>query len=240
MEKAEIIKNNYELISEKIAKAAQKSGRPYGDIKLVVVTKSQPVDVVNAAILAGAKILGENYPEESIAKIEALVGLPVEWHMIGHLQSRKAKIVANHFNMLQSLDSSSLAQKLNGMLELVNRKLPILLEMNVSGEGSKGGFEAWAPDHWETLLPEVEKIMDCGQLQIQGLMTMPPLEDDPEKARPYMARLRELSQYLRGHFPEANWNELSMGTSSDFEVAIEEGATFVRIGTAIVGPRIYR
>jgi pyridoxal phosphate enzyme (YggS family) len=236
---AEKIRQNFQKVSENIQHAARSTQHSSKAVQLVVVTKAQPVEVIRAAVNAGARILGENYPEETLPKIQAL-GWPagaVEWHMIGHLQSRKAGIVAEQFDMLQSLDSLTLAEKLEKQLAERNRVLPVLLEANVSGEESKFGWPAWEEDHWNRLLAEMEAILALPHLTVRGLMTMPPLYDDPERSRPFFVRLRRLGEFLAGRFGEERFSELSMGTSSDYQAAVQEGATLVRIGTAIVGPR---
>jgi PLP dependent protein len=223
-----------------IADAARKYGRNPNEIRLVVVTKSQPVEVVQAAIEAGVQILGENYPEEGVMKIQSVTGQSgVEWHMIGHVQSRKARLVADHFALLHSLDSLKLAQRLDRFAAERDRVLPVLLEFNVGGEESKAGWDASEPSQWEAWLPEVASILDLPHLRVHGLMTMPPLETNPEDARRFFQRLRDLRGHLASQFPQADWRELSMGTSADFVVAVEEGATLVRVGTAIVGARKY-
>jgi pyridoxal phosphate enzyme (YggS family) len=207
----------------------------------VVVTKSQPIEVVQAAIEAGVRILGENYPEEAVLKIQSLAEQSgVEWHMIGHVQSRKARLVADHFELLHSLDSLKLARRLDRFAAEANRVLPVLLEFNVGGEESKAGWEASQESDWEALIPDVSSLLDLPNLRVQGLMTMPPLETDPEDSRQFFQRLRQLRDRLASQFPQAAWRELSMGTSADFLVAVEEGATLVRVGTAIVGARKYR
>jgi PLP dependent protein len=232
------IQQNMQQVQERMQRAAQSVNRRPEDVRLVVVTKAQPVEVVQAAIEAGARILGENYPEETLPKILSL-GHPdnLQWHMIGHLQSRKVGIVAENFDLLQSLDSLRLAEKLDRQLAEVGRVLPVLLEMNVSGEESKFGWPAWEEAQWSSLLPEIQTIQALPHLALCGLMTMPPLYDDPEQTRPFFARLRKLSDFLAGRFGAEYFSELSMGTSIDFPAAVQEGATLVRIGTAIVGPR---
>jgi pyridoxal phosphate enzyme (YggS family) len=217
--------------------AARRAGRDPESVRLVVVTKTHPVETVWAAIEAGAKVLGENYAEEAVAKMNAIGQAEVEWHMIGHVQSRKAKLVAENFGMMHSLDSLKLARRLDNFAAEAGRVLPILLEFNVGGEASKSGWEAGDESRWEGLLPEVETILSLGHLETRGLMTMPPLGEQAEASRAYFVRLRRLQDFLRGHFPQSRWDELSMGTSLDFTVAIEEGATLVRVGTSILGPR---
>ena len=235
------IHQNYLQTLDHIASAARKRDRNPEDIRLVVVTKSQPVEVAQAAIEAGVRILGENYPEEGVTKIQSLHEQSgVEWHMIGHVQSRKARLVVDHFALLHSLDSLKLAQRLNRFAVEGNHTLPVLLEFNVGGEESKSGWDASDESQWDGLLPEVQSILDLPNLSIRGLMTMPPLGTDPEESRRFFLRLRLLRDHLVKQFPQADWRELSMGTSSDYEVAVEEGATLVRVGTAIVGARKYQ
>ncbi len=231
------IQHNLEQVRERIERAAQSVGRNAEEVRLVVVTKAQPVEVVSAVIEAGARILGENYPEETLPKIQALQQTDVSWHMIGHLQSRKAGMVAEYFDLLQSLDSLRLAEKLDRLLVERQRILPVLLEFNVGGEESKHGWQAWEQAQWENLLPEVEAVLTLTHLEVRGRMTMPPLYGDPEQTRPYFVRLRVLGDFLARRFAPANFREFSMGTSADYPTAVQEGATFVRIGTAIVGPR---
>jgi pyridoxal phosphate enzyme (YggS family) len=232
------IRENYQQALDRIAIAARRSGREPEDIRLVVVTKSQPLDVVQAAVEAGVRILGENYPEEAVTKIESLaVQSGVEWHMIGHVQSRKARLVADHFALLHSLDSLKLAWRLDRFAAERGRTLPVLLEFNVGGEASKAGWEASDESKWEAILPDVAAILALPQLRVEGLMTMPPLETNVDDSRRYFQCLRRLRDYLSVRFPQADWRELSMGTSADYPVAVEEGATLVRVGTAIVGAR---
>jgi len=232
------IRERYEYTLGQIANAARKSNRDPNEIRLVVVTKSQPVEIAQAAIEAGARILGENYPEEGVTKIQSIAPQSgVEWHMIGHVQSRKARLVADHFALLHSLDSLKLAHRLNRFASESNRALPVLLEFNVGGEESKSGWDASDESNWNALLPELADLLDLPNLRVHGLMTMPPLETDPEDSRRFFLRLRLLRDHLATQFPQADWRELSMGTSADYAVAVEEGATLVRVGTAIVGAR---
>jgi pyridoxal phosphate enzyme (YggS family) len=232
------IRVRMQRVGEQIAEAAARSGRDPQAIRLVVVTKAQPLEVVRAAVEAGASILGENYAEEAEVKIIALKEKSeVEWHMIGHVQSRKADLVVGHFAMLHSLDSLKLAARLNRFCEIQGKVLPVLLEFNVGGEESKYGWPAWIKSRWPDLLPEIGQILQFSHLRVGGLMTMPPYFVESELSRPYFQHLRCLRDYLATQFHEANWHELSMGTSADFEVAVQEGATYVRIGQAILGPR---
>ena len=234
------IRENYQYALDQIAAAARRSHREANEVRLVVVTKSQSLEVIQAAIEAGVRIFGENYPEEAVAKIQSLTGQTgVEWHMIGHVQSRKARLVADHFALLHSLDSLKLAKRLDRFAEEAGRILPVLLECNVGGEESKAGWEASDESQWDVLLPDISSVLDLPNLRVQGLMTMPPLETDPEDSRRYFQRLRQLRDRFSSQFPQADWHELSMGTSADYPVAVEEGATLVRVGTAIVGARKY-
>jgi len=234
----EQIREKLNAVQAKMDAATHAAGRPTGSTRLLVVTKGQSVETIQAAYAAGIRLFGENYPEESLAKIDALSAMPdVEWHMIGHLQSRKARIVAQHFNMLHSLDSLTLAEKLDRQMSDQGRSLPVLLEVNVSGEESKGGWPAWDSPACDNLAADIEKLVCLEHLQIRGLMVMPPLFDDAALARPFFRKTRLLRDWLAGRFPDVSWNELSMGTSADYQEAIEEGSTFVRIGTAILGPR---
>jgi pyridoxal phosphate enzyme (YggS family) len=231
------IRERYQRALAQIAETAAGSGREPGAVRVVVVSKLQSPEVIRAAIAAGVSIFGENYAEEAVEKIAALKETAVEWHMIGHVQSRKADLVATHFSMLHSLDSLKLAGRLDRFCGELQRRLPVLLEFNVSGEESKSGFPAWDEQRWPDLLTEVEKILAFSHLGVCGLMTMPPFYDDPERTRPYFQKLRRLQEFLVKRFPQADWLELSMGTSVDFLAAVQEGATFVRIGQAILGPR---
>lgn len=235
------IRENYQATLDHIASAARKSNRQPEDVRLVVVTKSQPVEVAEAAIEAGVRILGENYPEEGVTKIQSLRGQSgVEWHMIGHVQSRKARLVVDHFALLHSLDSLKLAQRLNRFAAESNRTLPVLLEFNTGGEETKSGWNASEESKWNTLFPEIQSILELPNLSIRGLMTMPPLGSNAEASRPFFIHLRLLRDRLARQFPQTDWHELSMGTSADYAVAVEEGATLVRVGTAIVGARTYQ
>lgn len=232
------IREKYLFVKDRVYQSARLAGRNPETIRILVVTKTQPVEVVKAALDAGITLFGENYPEEALSKILAVQGYPeVEWHMIGHLQSRKARIVAEHFSVMETIDRVEIAEKLNLLAKEANRVLPVMLELNVSGEESKFGFPAWDFNHLPDLLENIEKMVSLPFLSIQGLMTMPPLFDNMEDSRPFFVKLRKMQDFLRNHFPQISWNELSMGTSSDYPVAVQEGATIIRVGTAILGPR---
>jgi PLP dependent protein len=234
----EQIKSNYERVLSEIEQARKRGKNSAKDINLVVVTKAQPIETVRAAYAAGVRLFGENYPDETEAKMENLPAMPgASWHMIGHLQSRKAKIVADHFDMVHSLDSLELAIKLNNRLNQAGRTMPVLVEVNVGGETSKFGFQAHQPEKWGEILDDFRQISSLSNLEIRGLMTMPPMYEDSEQSRPHFVQMRLLQEYLRTKLPYICWDELSMGTSADYPIAVEEGATYVRVGTAIVGER---
>jgi PLP dependent protein len=229
---------NYRRVQQQINEAASLVGRNPQSVKLVVVTKGHPVQTVFQALESGIRTFGENYTEEGVAKKLACIGTAgIEWHMIGHIQSRKASLVCQHFNWVHSVDSLKLAQRLDRFAAEYGRRIPVLLECNVSGEESKFGWPAWDENRWERLLTEISQIANLQNLVLRGLMTMAPFYDNPEPARPYFQRLRRLREFFRAHLPQADLEELSMGMSGDFTVAVQEGATMVRIGTAILGPR---
>jgi len=253
------IRERYARARGIIDAAARKSGRRPDSVRLVVVTKSQPLSVVEAAVEAGAHILGENYPEEALAKMDSLHGalrppasgdafvdpeppnaLSVEWHMIGHIQSRKAKLVAGRFALVHSVDSVKLAERLDQLAASLRSRIDVLLEFNVGGEVGKAGWDASDEATWPRLLDEADAVANLPRIRVRGVMTMPPLTTDPEDARPYFRKLLRLRDFLARGVARAEWNELSMGTSADFEVAVEEGATLVRVGAAILGPRPVR
>lgn len=234
----EQIRENYLRVFDRVTRTAQAVGRDPAEVRLLVVTKTHPPELIRAAVQAGACYLGENYAEEALAKMQTLSDASrVEWHMIGHVQSRKADIVARHFACLHALDSLKLANRLDRFAVEAGRRLPVLLECNVSGEASKNGFSASDETNWDVLLPVFEEISALPNLAVCGLMTMAPFLPDAEHARPYFRRLRSFQQFLRHHLPQVKWDELSMGMSADYEVAIQEGATWVRVGQAIFGSR---
>jgi pyridoxal phosphate enzyme (YggS family) len=228
----------YEQVREKIAYAAQISGRQPDAVRLVVVTKMHGIETVRAALETGIRDLGENYAEEAQEKIQSIgLAQDLRWHMIGHVQSRKAAVVAQNFDFVHSIDSLKLANRLDRFAGEAGRSLPILLECNLGGEDSKSGYPAYNQENYEQIYAEADQISRFSNLHIRGLMTMPPFYADSEKTRLYFRKLRELREYLSRRLPKTCWDELSMGTSTDYVVAIEEGATIVRVGTAILGAR---
>ncbi len=213
---------------ERIEKAARKVGRDPNEIKLVAVSKTVEAARIKEAIEAGVSILGENYVQEAQKKIEE-VGRPVSWHFIGHLQSNKVKYAIRLFDMIHSLDSIPLAEELNRRAEQADRVIRVMIEVNLSKEATKFGTDE------EVVVNLAKRIQNLKHLFLEGLMTMPPYFDSPEMSRPYYIALRALKERMvKEGVP---MKELSMGMSNDFEIAIEEGATYVRVGTAIFGPR---
>jgi len=222
------IKENLLRVTERIEKAALRVGRDPKEIRLVAVSKTVEPARIKEAIEAGVSILGENYVQEAKKKIEE-IGRPVSWHFIGHLQSNKAKYAVQLFDMVHSLDSIPLAEELNRRAKQADRTFKVMIEINLSGEATKFGTDE------EKILDLAKRILHLNYLSLEGLMTMPPYFDSPEMGRPYYIKLRELREKMgREGIP---LKELSMGMSNDFEIAIEEGATYVRVGTAIFGPR---
>ena len=236
------IKQRLEIIETNVAEAVEKSNIRLSDILILAVSKRQPVSVIEAAYACGLRSFGENYVEEAQEKINLLADLTdIRWEMVGHVQSRKSALVAANFSRIHSLDSLKLARRLESAWAGQGsiQPLDVMLELNVSGEASKEGLPAWQRDQWEDLLPTVSEILSLSHLHLTGLMTMPPLFDDPEQSRPFFQRLRQARDFLNQQIPGLELRELSMGTSSDYGVAVEEGATIIRIGTALLGPRIY-
>lgn len=227
---AETLERNLRQVQERIARAAERAGRDRGEITLVAVTKTVPVEVIRQAYGLGLRDFGENRVEEALPKARDLPS-DIRWHCIGHVQRRKALLAVELAHLLHSVDSVRLAQRLQRFCEERGRDLPILLEVNLSGEETKYGFR---PEEVALAVPE---IAACTRLRIQGLMTIAPLVTDPEEARPCFRALRALRDALATQYPDLDWHHLSMGMTGDFEVAVEEGATLVRIGQAIFGPR---
>jgi len=225
------IAENIRRVKERMEAAARRVGRNPGEIRLVAVSKTVDAERVLQAVQAGVEILGENYVQEGKKKIDR-VGHQVGWHFIGHLQTNKAKIAVRLFDLIHSVDNLELAEELNRAADQHGKVLPILLQINLSGEATKFGASE------EEAFKMAEQISRMPALAVAGLMTLPPYFENPEEARPYFIHLRELGERLRREkILRLAMRELSMGMSNDFEVAIEEGATLVRVGTAIFGPR---
>ena len=229
------VAQNIALIQQRIASAARRSGRKPEDITLMAVSKTFPAQSIREAYLAGIRVFGENRVQEFSRKADALQDLQdAEWHMIGHLQTNKAAQAAEAFGAVDSVDSVKLAGKLNAAAEQLGKKLEVLIEINVGGEAAKSGL---APDS-----VELEELLAAapglGRLVFRGLMTIPPFTEDAQEARPYFRRLRALRDQIAARgLPAVRTDVLSMGMSHDFEIAIEEGSTCVRVGTAIFGER---
>jgi pyridoxal phosphate enzyme (YggS family) len=229
------IVENVARVRERIAAAAVRSGRDPSEVTLVAVTKTRTAAEIEGAYHAGVRHIGENRVEEAEAKQPHLELPGVTWHMVGHLQSRKAGRAIDCFDVLHSLDSVKLARRLDRLLAERGKVLPVLIEVNVSGEVSKYGFLFSEP---KALDRAVGEIVSLPHLRIEGLMTVAFISDDPQDVRPVFARLRELRDRYREQYSQSAWEHLSMGMTDDFEVAVEEGATMVRVGRAIFGPRV--
>jgi len=227
------IEANIQKIRERIAAAAARANRDPAGIRLMAVSKTVEPRRILKALDAGILLLGENYVQEAREKIPA-VGRGAEWHMIGHLQTNKVKYVVHLFDWIHSVDRLELARELDKRAGQHNRRLNVLIEVNVSGEASKNGIEpSGVPDL-------VRRISPFPNLTIRGLMTMPPYSDNPEISRPHFQALRRLRDEINAAaIPNVRMDELSMGMTDDFEVAIEEGATIIRVGRAIFGERHY-
>ena len=221
-------------VRERIADAAGRAGRTPGDVRLIAISKTHPIEAVRAAAAAGQRDFGENKVQEALQKIAQASDIPVRWHLVGHLQSNKAKKAAAAVDAIHSIDGVDLLRKVDQAAAAAGRTVEVLVQVDLALEDTKFG----APEH------EVPGIFAesgrCTAARVVGLMLLPPLADNPEEARPWFSRLRGVRDRLRDSgVPAERLRELSMGMSHDFEVAIEEGATMVRVGTAIFGERVY-
>jgi len=232
-----LIKERIEKIQDRIDHAAQETGRNSAEIELIAVTKEKSAAIIKTLLDNGISKIGESYLKEALFKIDLLKDYQLDWIMIGNIQSGKELQIAINFTEIHSIGRLRTAEEMNRRARQIERVLPVYLEFNVSGEGTKHGWEAWNENQWENLLPEIEKVTNFQNLKIKGLMTMAPYSINPEDSRPYFARLRKLGNYFQSIFQEKNFSGLSMGMSGDFEVAIEEGSTVLRIGSALVGSR---
>jgi pyridoxal phosphate enzyme (YggS family) len=231
-------------VQAEIRRACQRVGRSPDGVTLIAVSKTHPASEVIAALNAGLHHFGENRIEEVVGKIPAVAELtdkPIRWHMIGHVQSRKARYLTAGFTLLHSLDSVKLAERLSRFLVEQNTELDALLEINISGEESKEGWNAYGwrenPVRRAALWEDIRLVLAQPGIRVRGLMTMAPIVEDAELARPVFAGLRHLRDTLAADFPQASWADLSMGMTDDYPVAVEEGATMVRVGRAIFGQR---
>ena len=231
-DKINIFKQRIAEIRQRIVRAAETAGRDPLNVHLVAVSKTISAERVRMAIAAGADILGENYVQEATQKFSDLSALSATWHFIGHLQRNKARYVVRIFDLIHSVDSTRLADELNRQAGKINKMQPILIQVNLAGEKTKSGIP---PEDAETLARHISALP---HLSLQGLMTMPPYFNAPEKVRPYFRQLRNLRDRIMDMSIEnVSMSELSMGMTGDFEVAVAEGATLVRVGTAIFGTR---
>jgi pyridoxal phosphate enzyme (YggS family) len=226
------LKQRLEQIRQRIRQAAESCNRNADSVRLVAVSKTIAADIVKEAIEAGVTILGESYVQEARDKFKALIQYPVSWHFIGHLQSNKAKYAVRLFDLIHSVDSLKLALELDKQAAKVDKIQQILVQVNISAEDTKSGI---SPNEAPRLIEEIGQLKN---LAVKGLMTMPPYFYQPEKVQPFFAALRKLQDQIKNQsLPNISLDELSMGMTGDFEVAIKEGATLVRIGTAIFGER---
>ncbi len=225
------VSDNYIIVMNRIAAAAQRANRDSGSVKLVTVTKTVSIERIREALSSGATVLGENRVQEAKEKIEQL-GQPASWHLIGHLQTNKAKYAVKLFDLIHSVDNLELAAELDKQAAKIKKVQEVLIEVSIANEAAKAGVGI------DDAVSLVRRVAMLKNIRIKGLMTMPPYSDNPEDSRPYFKKLKELSSIIyRENFPDVSMAELSMGMSGDFEVAIEEGATMVRVGTAIFGER---
>lgn len=232
-------------IHARLVRAAQRTGRDPAAVRLIAVSKTHPPDTIRAAVTAGADAFGENRVQEADAKMAALADLrpTITWHLIGHLQRNKARRAVQLFDLIHSVDSLRLAEDLDRHMAALrpDARLDMLVQVNVSGEASKEGFDlvGWeqTPQRLDAFCAAIEGMLALPHIRVCGLMTIAPWGTDPEAARPVFRSTRRLRDTLAQRFPHAAWHELSMGMTDDFEIAIEEGATLVRIGRAIFGAR---
>jgi len=235
--------DNIQRVQERIAQACARVGRAPSSVTLVAVSKTCPAEIVAEAYRLGLRDFGENRIEEAREKIPHVqspishLQSDLRWHLVGHLQSRKAQEAVALFDMIHSVDSVKLAEKLSRLCSEAGRVMPVLLECNVSGEESKYGFPVTTAADRTRWLADVEAILRLPGVRVEGLMTVAPIVSDAQDTRPVFRALRKLRDELALRFPQTDWRHLSMGMTDDFEVAIEEGATLVRVGRAIFGER---
>jgi pyridoxal phosphate enzyme (YggS family) len=220
-----------EGIKERVARAALRSGRDPAEIRVVAAVKSVPVDSILEAVEAGVEMLGQNYVQEA-QRLREQIEQPVQWHMIGHLQSNKARQAVRLFDVIETVDREKIVKELQRSAHSEGKRLDVLIQVDLAGEVTKSGAKA------DQVLKLIDEVRACENLRCVGLMTLPPFFDDPEGARSTFSELRRLRDRLKPLVPSGvELKELSMGMSGDFEVAVEEGATLVRIGTALFGAR---
>jgi pyridoxal phosphate enzyme (YggS family) len=218
-------------VRERIARAAGRGGRDPSSVRLIAISKTVPADLVRAAVDLGQVEFGENRVQEALDKMDRTADLPIRWHLVGHLQSNKARKAGARFDVIHSVDDADLIGRLEEAAAGAGRRLDVLIQVDLAGEPTKHGVLPAAID------AILAAAAPCRSVRVAGLMLLPPAVDDPESARPYFAALRRLRDDLRMSSTGAGLSELSMGMSHDFEVAVEEGASMVRVGSAIFGPR---
>jgi PLP dependent protein len=234
----QIVKENFLRLQDDITGTITRCNRQLSGISTVLVTKYQPIQKINAVIEAGGCHFAENYPEMLIPKLpEIKEAASIKWHMIGHIQSRKANLVMDHFDYVHSIDSLKIAQRLQRRGEEVDRNQIVLVEVNLGQEESKNGYRVGNSEEYDIFISDVLEISKLSKLSIKGLMTMPPITNDGEKSRKYFCDLRQLLEKVNNELANLHLSELSMGTSQDYKIAIEEGATMLRIGTLVFGER---
>jgi hypothetical protein len=227
------IHSNIKKINDDICAAAQKSGRAASDVTLIAVSKRKPAEMIQEAIDAGHRDFGENYIQEAMEKIDILGRASATWHFIGHLQSNKAKFAVKYFDLIHTVDTVKLAKEINRQAEKTGKTQDILLQVNIARETTKSGARE------NEIVGIANQVSQFDNLHVSGLMCMPPFFDDPEEARDYFKQLKQISKEIdRLNLPHTDMTHLSMGMSNDFTVAVEEGATLVRVGTAIFGARL--
>ncbi len=228
----DVIAQRVHTILTKIRLAEERAGRPAGSVRLVAVTKTVKVEDIAEGVGAGLSILGENRVQDALGKIPSFTQAPVQWHFIGQLQRRKVRSVIGSFELIHSVDTVDLAHEIDRRAGEAGRRQNVLLEVNIGGEPTKAGF------HPDDIVHSIARLAQLPHMCIKGLMTIPPPTADPDSARPYFRKLHDLARQLAAlALPTVSMDELSMGMSNDYEVAIEEGATLVRVGTAIFGAR---
>ncbi len=237
----QIVQDNYLHLQDDITGTIARCNRQLSGISTVLVTKYQPVQKINAAIAAGGCHFAENYPEMLIPKLSEIAdSSSIKWHMIGHIQSRKANLVMDHFDYVHSMDSLKIAQRLQRRGEETGRRQIVLLEVNLGLEESKNGYRVGNSEDYDIFISDILEISKLSKLSIRGLMTMPPITEDGEESRKYFRGLKQLLEKVNNDIVYLQLSELSMGTSQDYKIAIEEGATMLRIGTLVFGERQWR
>jgi len=226
------IQENLAGVRQRIEAACRRAGRPAASVRLVAVSKTFAAETVQHAAAAGQQVFGENRIQEAATKIEALRSANLRWHLIGHLQSNKARKAVELFDLIESIDSLELAARVSDIAGKLGKRMPVLLQVHLGNEETKHGFD---PERLREQLPE---LLAFPHIDVRGLMAIPPFLEDPEKVRPYFRQLRTVRDHWNAENPSLVLTELSMGMSSDFEVAIEEGATSIRVGTGLFGKRV--